>query len=101
MTDVYIIKPSSRKDKKLMVIMGPDMTHHFGQAGYEDYTTTNDKKRKDSYIARHSVNEDWSKKGIYSAGFWSRWLLWSKPTIKGSIKELQRKFGIKIIYKIK
>ena len=101
MTDVYIIKPSSRKDKKLMVIMGPDMTHHFGQAGYEDYITTNDKKRKDNYIARHSVNEDWSKQGIHTSGFWAKHILWANPTIRGSIKELQKKFDIKIIYKIK
>ena len=46
MDEVYIIQKSTRKDKKLMVIMGPDMTHHFGQAGYEDYTTTNDKNEK-------------------------------------------------------
>ena len=101
MTDVYIIKPSSRKDKKFMVVMGPNMVHHFGQAGYEDYTTHNNDVKKKSYIARHSVNEDWSKQGIHTSGFLAKHVLWSKPTIKGSIKELQRKFGIKIIYKIK
>ena len=101
MTDVYYIKPSSRKDKKFMVVMGPNMIHHFGQAGYEDYTTTDDKKRKDNYIARMSVNQDWSKNGMHTSGFWAKHVLWAKPTIKGSIKELQKKFGIKIIYKIK
>ena len=101
MTDVYIIQKSTRKDKKFMVITGPAMTHHFGHYGAPDYTTHNDDVKRKSYIAGHSVNEDWSKKGIHSAGFWSRWLLWAKPTIKGSTKELQKKFGIKIIYKIK
>jgi hypothetical protein len=101
MDEVYIIKPSSRKNKKLMIIMGPNMVHHFGQAGYDDYTTTNDKKRKDNYIARHSVNEDWTKKGIHTAGFWAKHILWNKPTINKSIKDTQKKFGIKIIYKIK
>ena len=101
MTEVYIIKKSTRKDKKLMIIMGPDMVRHFGQAGYDDYTTTNNDLKKKSYIARHSVNEDWTKKGIHSAGFWSRWILWEKATIKEAVKNIQRKFGIKIIYKIK
>ena len=101
MTDVYIIKPSSRKDEKFMVVMGPDMVHHLGQAGYDDYTTHNDDVKKKSYIARMSVNQDWSKQGIHSAGFWAKHILWNKKTIKGSIKDLQRKFGIKIIYKIK
>ena len=40
MDEVYIIKPSSRKEKKFMVVMGPNMVHHFGQAGYEDLLTT-------------------------------------------------------------
>jgi hypothetical protein len=101
MDEVYIIQPSSRKDKKLMVVMGPNMVHHFGQAGYDDYTTTNDVVKKKAYLARHSVNEDWTKKGIHSSGFWAKHVLWAKPTIRGSIKDLQRKFGIKIIYKIK
>ena len=100
MNEVYIIKTSSRQNKKFMVVM-PDTTHHFGQVGYADYTTHNDENRKDSYIARMSVNQDWTKNGIHSAGFWAKHILWSKPTIKGSIKELQKKFGIKIIYKIK
>ena len=48
-----------------------------------------------------SVNQDWSKKGIHTAGFWAKHVLWSKPTIRGSVKDLQKKFDIKIIYKIK
>ena len=100
MDEVYIIQKSTRKDKKFMVVM-PDMVHHFGQAGYEDYTTTNNDVKKKSYIARMSGNQDWTKKGIHSAGFWAKHILWAKPIIRGSIKDLQRKFGIKIIYKIK
>ena len=101
MDEVYIIKKSTRKDKKFMIVMGQNMVHHFGQAGYDDYTTHNDQKRKDSYISRMSVNQDWSKEGIHSAGFWAKHILWNKKTIKGSNKDLQRKFGIKVIYKIK
>ena len=100
MNEVYIIKKSTRKDKKFMVVM-PDMVHHFGQSGSPDYTTHSDDKRKDSYISRHSVNEDWTKKGIHTAGFWAKHILWNKPTIKEAVKNIQRKFGIKIIYKIK
>jgi len=98
--EVYILQKSTRKDKKFMIIMG-DMTHHFGQYGSPDYTTHNDDKRKDNYIARHSVNQDWSKKGIHTSGFWAKHILWNKPTIKGAVKDTQKKFGIKIIYKIK
>jgi hypothetical protein len=91
MDEVYIIQKSTRKDKNFMIVM-QDMVHHFGQSGYDDYTTHNDQKRKDSYIARHSVNEDWSKQGIHTSGVWAKHILWNKPTIKGPIKDLQRKF---------
>ena len=100
MDEVYIIQKSTRKDKKFMVVM-PGMVHHFGQYGSPDYTTHNDDVKKKSYIARHSVNEDWTKKGIHSAGFWAKHVLWNKKTIKEAMKDLQRKFGIKIVYKIK
>ena len=100
MNEVYIIKKSSRKDKKFMVVMG-GTSHHFGQSGYEDYTTHNDEVKKKSYIARHSVNEDYTKKGMHSASFWAKHILWNKKTIKEAVKDIQRKFDLKIIYKIK
>ena len=100
MDEVYMIQKSTRKDKKFIVVMH-GMVHHFGQSGYDDYTTHNDQKRKDSYIARMNVNQDWSKGGIHTSGFWAKHILWNKKTIKGSTKDLQQKFGIKIIYKTK
>ena len=72
--------------------------HHFGDSRYEDYTTHGDDKRKSSYLARH-WKEDWTKKGIHTAGFWARWLLWSKSSIKASIKDIEKKFNVKIIDK--
>lgn len=69
----------------------------FGAYGMEDYTIHKDKKRKQLYIQRHSgMGEDWTKTGINTAGFWSMWLLWDKPTIEESLKTLIKKFNIKI-----
>jgi hypothetical protein len=34
----------------------------------------------------------WGKSGIDTAGFWSRWLLWNKPTIKESYDDIKRRF---------
>ena len=31
--------------------------------------------------------------GIYTAGFWSRWLLWSYPDLEKSKKFISKKFG--------
>ena len=90
MTDVYIVKPSSRKDKKLMVIMGPNMVHHFGQSGYDDFTTHNDQKRKDNHISRMNVNQDWSKKGINTSGLWANHILWENLPSQGQLKTFNK-----------
>jgi hypothetical protein len=50
---------------------------YFGTAGYSDFTIHKDEETKLRYIKRHN-NENWTKSGINSAGFWSRWLLWQE-----------------------
>ena len=94
--EIYLSK-SKRKNKKFVVEM-PDFghQHHFGDSRYEDFTTHGDDKRKSSYLARHR-NGLWSKKGIHTAGFWSRWLLWNKSSLKASIKDIEKRFNVKIV----
>jgi hypothetical protein len=41
-----------------------------------------------------SEKEDWTITGIYTAGFWSRWLLWSHPELEYAKKIITDKFGI-------
>ena len=72
-------------------------TIHFGASGYSDYTIHKDLARKTSYIVRHQMNENWTKSGIDTAGYWARWLLWNQPTLEASIRDTERKFNIKII----
>ena len=67
-------------------------TIHFGATGYEDFTTSNDQKRKASYLARHKANEEWTLAGVDTAGFWARWLLWNKPSITASIRDINQRF---------
>jgi len=86
---------STKPEKKYMVKVD-GRTIHFGQAGASDYTINKDIKRKDLYIDRHQPREDWSKSGIKTAGFYSRWLLWNKPTLSASIKDLENRFNVKI-----
>lgn len=94
---VYLLK-SPRQDKKWMVIIDNKKVH-FGAKGYSDYTKHKDAERKARYIKRHCAKENWKKSGIFTAGFWSRWLLWGEPTLKASKSEIERKFNIKIITK--
>lgn len=96
------IKPSTNKDKKLMATFeqdnGRQVTTHFGASGYFDYTKYYKqnkeiaKQKKESYLARHRVNEDWND--VTSPGALSRWILWNKPTIEQSIKKFKKKFDL-------
>lgn len=70
----------------------------FGAAGYSDYTIHKNKQRKDSYLARHRKRENWTKSGIKTAGFWARWILWNRTSIRASVNHVRRKFNLKIAY---
>ena len=94
MMTFYLLE-SKKPTKKYSILTPQGKTINFGAKGYSDYTIHHDKKRKDNYIARHELREDWSDPN--SAGFWSRWLLWNKPSLLLSIRDVMKKFNIKII----
>jgi len=99
MNDYYLEK-SNRKDKKYMVSYinqetGKLNTIHFGAKGMSDFILSKgDEKKKERYIKRHQVNEDWTD--LKKSGTWSRYILWRKNTLKKSIKEMEKLFRIKI-----
>ena len=68
---------------------------NFGLRGYENYTMHKDEKRMQRYVMRHVKRENWSPAGRYKAGFWSRWMLWSKPTLEAAARETERVLGKK------
>lgn len=85
---------STRKDKKYMITYN-NKKIHFGAKGYSDYTIHKDPKRKERYLARHKKNENWTKSGANTAGFWSRWILWNDPTtIEDNMRKIHQKFNI-------
>ena len=87
---------SNRKNKKYMVIL-KNKTIHFGAKGYSDFTKHRDVDRKRRYDARHKTNENWTSSGINTAGFWAKWILWNKPTIRGSMNDIRKRFNIVFI----
>ena len=92
--NVTIMK-SDKKDKKFKAIVkdkDSKKTVHFGQAGASDMTKHGDETRKVRYINRHKKNEDWTKSGIDTAGFYSKHLLWNKDSFDKSFKNLKKKF---------
>jgi hypothetical protein len=90
----YYPYKSNKPDKKYYIITNDNKKVYFGQAGASDMSIHKDEQRKQRYIDRHKHNENWSKSGIDTAGFWSRWLLWNKPTIKESYTDIKRRFNI-------
>jgi hypothetical protein len=93
---VYLFK-SPRPEKKYRVVLDNGRKVDFGAVGYSDYTIHKDYDRMKLYESRHRKRENWTKSGIGSAGFWSKWILWNKPSLINSIKDTEKKFGIKII----
>lgn len=88
---------SSSKDKKMSVYaFDGKKTHlvHFGAKGYSDFTIHKDDDRKKLYLQRHSGNENWNKSGLFTAGFWSRWILWNKTSLASSISDTQKRFNL-------
>lgn len=89
---VYL-KKSTRPGKKYMVRVD-GKTIHFGAAGMSDYTKHKDRERMLRYNSRHRSAENWKKSGIKTAGFWSKWLLWNKPSITGSKQDISKRFKV-------
>lgn len=91
------IKKSSNPDKKYdatfkNIETGREKKISFGAAGMSDFTKHKDEERKQRYINRHRKNENWNKPD--TAGALSRWILWNKPTLRGSIIDYQKKFKL-------
>jgi DNA-directed RNA polymerase subunit M/transcription elongation factor TFIIS len=98
-----VISRSDKADKKLKAVFhkpnGRTTTTHFGGKHYSDYTIHKDRKRMERYNNRHRTNENWNK--FMSAGALSKWILWNKPSLKGSFDDYLDMFGITGELKVK
>lgn len=93
---VFILQKSYLPSKKFQVInVGTGKTIHFGAKGYSDFILSKDERKRENYILRHKVRENWND--LSKAGTWSRYLLWNKPTLKESIDDMEKLFDIRIL----
>jgi hypothetical protein len=94
------VKKATQKNKKLQAILeyesGKTKTIPFGAKNMSDFTLHGDNQRKQNYLKRHIHDP----KTIDTAGFWARDLLWNKPTISESAKDIQRRTKIKVVVKV-
>lgn len=111
-----VLRKSPKSTKKYRVILPNGNTVDFGARGYSDYTIHKNPLRMRLYVQRHGGNvpppsgdvhtkmlkvtksnkENWSLKGVDTAGFWSRWLLWSYPSMTEAKKFMKKKFDLNI-----
>jgi Family of unknown function (DUF5754) len=99
MKDVIVVR-RDRSPHKWRAEFPDGRTVHFGRVGYSDYTIHKDHMRMLRYLTRHAKRESWGPSGKYTAGFWSRWLLWSKPSLRSAAKETEKALGRKFRIKL-
>lgn len=93
---VSVLK-SDREGKKYMAkfTLGDDKqkTVHFGSATSQTYLDHKDPKKRENYIKRHRVREDFNDPK--TAGSLSRWLLWGDSTnLKTNVTSFRKKFDL-------
>ena len=85
------IYESKRKDKRFMAII-KGKKYHFGLKNGSTYIDHKDKTKRENYIKRHIINEDWSK---INAGSLSRYLLWGHSTsLEKNINDYIKRFNL-------
>ena len=119
------IRRSPRRDKKwradVVDATGAKRSVDFGARGASDYTVHGSPHRMARYLRRHgaakvdlektrrmspaavhramrkvatSTKEDW--KDPTTPGYWSRWLLWSEPTLQDAARTIQKRDRIAV-----
>ena len=73
-----LIEASDRKGKRFKATYANGKVVHFGAKNGSTYIDHKDKQKRENYIKRHAVRENFDDP--YSAGSLSRWLLWGDFT---------------------
>ena len=85
-----------KSDKKKYEITfeknGKKYKRKFGSAGMSDFTIHKDKERRERYISRHK--KDLRTKDPMKPGYLSMYILWNKPTLKGSLADYKKRLGV-------
>ena len=92
---VFFMGHSWRRGKKYVVVINGHPIH-FGDATMQDFTKHHDVARRRNYLSRHASRENWTRTGVLTPGFWSRWVLWNKPSKRASIKYIEDSLNVKI-----
>ena len=88
-----ILTPSTRTNKRFRIEFShPKKIIHFGQRGGNTYIDHQDDLKRENYLKRHMVNEDWSE---VNPGSLSAFLLWGASSdLRTNLTSYLRKYGI-------
>ena len=87
-----VLTKSKKPDRKYDARIDGTKTVSVGQKGASDFTKHKHPDRKEAYLARHTNNEHWGASGVKTAGFYSKHVLWNKPTVQASIDDINKRF---------
>jgi hypothetical protein len=88
-----LIEASDRKGKRFKATYANGKVVHFGAKDGSTYIDEGDKTKRENYLKRHKVNENWNDP--YSAGSLSRWLLWGDFTsLEKNHKAFMKKYKV-------
>ena len=87
------LTPSTRTNKRFRIEFShPKKIIHFGQRGSHTYIDHQDDLKRENYLKRHMVNEDWSE---VNPGSLSAFLLWGASSdLRTNLISYLRKYGI-------
>jgi hypothetical protein len=75
-----------------MAVFDDGTKTHFGLKGAFTFADGAPESKRNAYIARHRVNEDWTDPT--KAGTLSRFILWEKKGLNDAIDNFKKKFGV-------
>ena len=115
MDTYYLFRSDKPTSKYTMLMPSHKHIHRFGGVKkdgtpYRDFTLLNNPKSihyepdkdkrdkiKDNYLARHKKDP----KGVHAPSSMSDIILWSAPTLRGGIRNYEKKFKVKVVFKDK
>lgn len=83
---------SNKKDKRFKAIFSNGKKVDFGLNGGSTYIDHKDEKKKENYIKRHRVRENWED--YMSAGALSRYILWEYQTLDKAVSSYKKRFNL-------
>ncbi len=98
MVKLIRVVPSANREKKYDAVFDDGKVVSFGGrrengVPYDDYLNSGNRMKREAYIARHRVNEDWTDPT--SAGTLSRYLLWGDSrSLSRNLAAYRKRFSV-------